>query len=208
MIDFYDVRDLRAVLQSYSVAPDYPGRLCRCPSPGTLVYADCKKDKQVVKWLDCSSYPPSFINIQTNIQVQLADKYFIQDKCLVTDGEKDLLVTTHNYGGVHAYIAGTDELKWRVSKTVGGHLSRGMNAVGVTTNGRGQLFICDVDNSCIQMFSTDGTFLRTVVSSGEQMLGLPLKITFCSRTRSLLLSHSREKKSLSNISVFRCASLF
>ena len=204
MIDFYDVSDLRTVLQSYSVAPDYPGRLFTCPfSRGTLVYADCKPDKQVVKWLDCSSYPPSFLNAKTNIQVELAGNYFIQDMCFVTHGEKDLLVTTHNQGGVHAYIAGTDELEWRVSNTGGRHQPGGMKAVGITSNGCGQLFICDAANCCIQMFSTNGTFLGTVLKSGDQMLGNPLKIRWCNKTRSLLVAHNREKKRLSDISIFR-----
>ena len=204
MIDFYDVGDLRTVLQRYSVAPDYPDRLFTCQSSrGTLVYADCKPDKQVVKWLDCSSYPPSFLNTQTNIQVQLAGNYFIQDMCFVTDGEKDLLVTTHNHGGVHAYIAGTDELEWRVSNTGSGLQPGGMKAVGITSDGRGQLFICDAANCCIQMFSANGTFLGTVLRCGDQMLGNPLKIRWCNQTRSLLVAHNREKKRLSDISIFR-----
>ena len=205
MIDFYDVNNLRTAIQSYSVAPDYPGPLFTCPSsPGTLVYVDCRKNKQVVRWLDCSSYPPSLNDVRTNIQIELAGNYFMQDMCFVTHGEKDLLVTTHNYGGVHAYVAGTNELEWRVSNTGGRHQPGGINAVGITSNGRGQLFICDVANGCIQMFSTDGTFLGTVLKSGDQMLGNPLKIRWCNKTRSLLVAHNREKKKQCSISIFRC----
>ena len=154
-IDFYDIFNFRTALQSYSVAPDYPGRLCTS-SPGTLVYTSCQRNKQVVKWLDCRNFPPN--TMTTNIQMPYAGNHFIQDMCCTTHKEKDLLVTTHSFGGVHAYIAGTDELEWRVSGRQPGMLSL-INAVGITANGQGQLFFCDTSNGCIHMLSTEGIFL-------------------------------------------------
>ena len=122
--------------------------------------------------------------------------------CLVTHGKKDLLVTTHSYGGIHAYIVGTDHLEWRVSNTVGGHQPGSMNAVGITTDGRGQLFVCDTNNSCIQMFSTDGTFLGTVLKSGEERFGIPRKIGWCNKRKSAVIAH--DKHGLCSIGAFQC----
>ena len=202
MIDFYDVSNLHTKLHSSLVAPDYPGRMCPS-SPGILVYASCRPGRQVVRWLDCSSFPPTYKDVRTNIQVQFTSNQFIGDMCLITHGKKDLLVTTHSHAGVHAYIAGTDELVWHVSSTINGYLPGSMNAVGVTTNGRGQLFVCDTNNSCIQMLSRNGTFLGSVLSSGDRGLGNPMRVRWCRKRESLVVAHPYEKRGLYSISTFR-----
>ena len=158
--------DLRTAVQTYSAAPDCPSRLFTCPfSPETLVYADCRPNKQVVKWLDCSSYPPSLKDVRTNIQLQLADNCFVEDMCFVTHGGKHLLVTTHFYGGVHGYVVGTDELEWRISYIVDGCHPDDMYAMGITSNGQGQLFICE----CI----LNGSVRGRVCSSRKRFWTLP-----------------------------------
>ena len=177
---------------------DYPGRLCTS-SPGTLVYTSCQRNKQVVKWLDCSSFPPK--TMTTNIKVSYADNHFIQDMCCTTYRQKDLLVTTHSFGGVYAYIAGTDELEWSIHGRQPG-MDSSINAVGITDNGRGQLFFCDTSNKCVQMISTDGIFLGTVLRSGRKGLGNPLRIRWCDKTKSLVIAHQTRK--LCSISIFRC----
>ena len=198
-IEFYDVRDIHSPVHSYLVAPDNPRRLCVDPSsPRMLVYADCKPDMQVVKWLDCSSYPPITINKVTRIQIW---NDFVQEMCCIMHKEKQLLVTTHNEGGVQAYLAGTDKLEWCLCGRYLG-MDRVINAVGITANGHSQLFVCDVNNGCIQMLSTDGTFLTTVLRSGEHMLGIPRRISWFRKTRSLVVAHKKE--SLNSISVFQC----
>ena len=78
MIDFYDVSNLHTKLHSSLVAPDYPGRMCPS-SPGILVYASCRPGRQVVRWLDCSSFPPTYKDVRTNIQVQFTSNQFIGD---------------------------------------------------------------------------------------------------------------------------------
>ena len=199
-IEFYDLNNLQGPLQTYSVAPDHPGRLCTCTSsPGTLVYTNCYLGEQVVKWLDCDYYPPSPTNKKTKVLRKQASRYSIQDMCCVTFGNTNLLITTHSYGGVYAYVAGTDELKWYV----GGYqnkIDKWMNAVGITSNGYGQLFVCDISNNCIQMISIDGTFLGTVLRSGAQGLGNPQRIRWCSKANYLVIAH--EKQGLFSINVF------
>ena len=196
-IDFYDKNDFRTAFQSYSVAPDTPGRLCTSSS-GTLVYIDCKQGKQVAKWLDCNYCPPTPTDKWTNIRSR---DYFSQDLCCVVHGEKELLVTTNNREGVQAYIVGTDELEWCLIGRQPG-MDRVINVVGITGNGWGQLFFCDTSNGCIQMLSTEGIFLGTVLSRGEQRLGNPMRIRWCSETRALVIAH--EKHELFNLSIFQC----
>ena len=186
-------------LHSYSVAPDNPRHLCTDPSStGMLVFADCKPNKQVVKWLSCSSYPPTPTNKETMIQIR---NDFVQEMCYTMHGEKQLLVTTHNEGGVQAYLAGTDKLEWCLCGRYF-NMVRVMNAVGITASGYRQILVCDVNNGCIQMLSTGGTFVATVLRSGEQMLGIPRRISWCKKTRSLVVAHKKE--SLHSISVFQC----
>ena len=196
-IDFYDKNDFRAAFQSYSVAPDYPWRLCTSSS-GTLAYIDRKQGKQVAKWLDCNYCPPTPTDKRTNIRSR---NDFLQDLCCVMYEEKELLVTTHNREGVQAYIAGTDKLEWCFPGHQPG-MDRVMNAVGITTNGCGQLFFCDANNGCIQMLSTEGIFLGTVLGRGEQRLGNPMRIRWCSKTGSLVIAH--EKRELFSLSIFQC----
>ena len=201
VIEFYDESDLRTVLHTYSVAPDHPGRLCvSTSSPGTLVYTDCKPNKQVVRWLDCRRYPPVLKNTRTNIQVQLVGDHSVQDMCCVSFRRNGLLVTAQSYGGVYAYIVGSDNLKWHIGGYHRG-IDKWMNAVGITSNGRGQLFVSDMSNSCIQMLSTNGTFLGTVLRRGKLGLGNPQRIRWCDKANSLVIAH--EKQGLFSIDVFQ-----
>ena len=77
-----------------------------------------------------------------------------------------------------------------------------INAGGVTANGGGQLLVCDINNACIQMLSMNGAFLGTVLRSGDQRLGNPLRIRWCSKTETLVIAH--EKQGLCSISIFQC----
>lgn len=151
----------------------------------------------MARWLDCSNYPPTPINKRTYIQTGIG---FVQDLCCITHEKKQLLVTTHNIGGVQAYIAGTDKLEWCISGRQPG-MDREMNAVGITGNEGGQLFFCDIGNGCIQMLSTDGIFLGTVLSREEQGLGNPMRIRWCSKTKSLIVAD--EKHGYFSLSVFQ-----
>ena len=42
-----------------------------------------------------------------------------------------------------------------------------MKPSGITTDGRGRLFICDTANECILIFDTDGTYLCPVDCNGK-----------------------------------------
>ena len=176
--------------------PDTPGRLCTS-SPGTLVYTDSQQGNQVAKWLDCSSYPPALTNKRTNIQT---GKGLVQDLCCVSHKKNQLLVTTHNHGGVQAYLVGTDKLEWHISGYLPG-MNKEINTVGITANGQGELFFCDIGNGCIQALSTEGIFVGTVLRRGEQEFSNPMRIRWCSKTNSLVIAD--EKRGYFSLSIFK-----
>ena len=62
-----------------------------------------------------------------------------------------------------------------------------MDARGVTTDGRGHLFVADFQkgNSSIQMFSVDGQYLGCLMKDVETH-GFPCRIHWCKKTASLL----------------------
>ena len=93
------------------------------------------------------------------------------DMCVVQNGDKQLLIVTggaHTSGGVYAFNTETDELAWTVKGELEG-TEEEMGAYGVTTDGRGHLFVCAPwDNECIQMFSVrDGARMGAVMRQGE-----------------------------------------
>ena len=61
--------------------------------------------------------------------------------------------------------------------SVHGFLPDGMKSKikpsGITTDGRGHLFICDIFNECIQILDTDGTYLCPINCNGTVELGTP-----------------------------------
>ena len=59
-------------------------------------------------------------------------------------------------------------------------MHKDINPNGITTDGRGNLFVCDNNNGCVQKFSTDGSYLGTVLPEAEEKeLGQPWKIRWC-----------------------------
>ena len=125
----------------------------------------------------------------------------IEDMCFVKDGEKQLLVVAGGNEGLSAYNTVRDALQWKID----GHLSGNemvMKPMGVTTDGRGHLFIADSHNRRIQMFvAPDGQYLgyllldkteiprsRFVYYNFEEIFRFPWRIRWCEETSSLMCS--------------------
>ena len=119
----------------------------------TLLYEDWTKSPREVHWLDVSGTQPKPAEGKSVIHTEQTK---IEDMCFVEDGEKQLLVVAGGNEGLFAYNTVTDELEWKI----GGHISGNETAIttmGVTTDERGHLFVTDIGNHCIQMFSvSDG----------------------------------------------------
>ena len=69
-------------------------------------------------------------------------------------------------------------------------MKKPIGAQGVTTDGRGHLFVCDVHNACVQMFSVaDARYMGTVLKDCAQDIGTPRLIRWCKNTLSLVVVH-------------------
>ena len=74
---------------------------------------------------------------------------------------------------------------------------------GATTDGLGHLFVCDMVNACVQMFSViDGSYLGYVVKKGEEGFGTPRCARWYKDDPSLLVAHKEgDKRNISVINV-------
>ena len=71
-----------------------------------------------------------------------------------------------------------------------------MDCIGVTTDKRGHLFVCDFKkgNKCIHLFSaSDGQYLGCLMKDKEE-LGDPGRIHWCEKTSSLITAYSFKGK--------------
>ena len=71
-------------------------------------------------------------------------------------------------------------------------IEKEINALGITTNGRGLVFVSDLSNSCIHMFSTTGQHLG-ILGQNED-LGRLGRITWCEDMSSIFTSVFINKK--------------
>ena len=68
-----------------------------------------------------------------------------------------------------------------------------INPRAVTTDGQGHLFVCDDYNDCLQMFSTDGSYLGAVLRQGAQGFGRPFRARWSGDTDSLVVAHVKDE---------------
>ena len=76
-----------------------------------------------------------------------------------------------------------------------------MNPCGVTTDGRCNILVYDVNNRCLQMFSiSDGRYLGVLVKEEYLDLGELMCLGWCHTTSSLIVTHKNKDKSKQMIS--------
>ena len=186
-IEFRDADDLDSVIYTHSVAPYWPGRMCTGATPSTLLYVDTSTAPFQVHCLDLSGSEPKPAAGKSVIHIR---QYGIEDMCCMKDGDKQLLVVASRYRGLYAYNMGTDQLEWKVEGKLPG-LETEMDACGVTTDGRGHLFVADYNygNIGIQVFLTAGWYLIK-----DENLGSPARIQWCNETSSLLTAFRKNDK--------------
>ena len=176
------------------MAPFMPGPMCTI-SPSTLLYVDQGISPRKIRWVECSPTKP-----QPDITMTRTQLTNVRDMCLVQNGGNLLLVATGD--GVHAYNTKNDNLEWSVEGKLPGMACR-IEPQGLTTDGRGHLFVCDTFNSCIQMFSADGTYLHPLLSQGEQGLGQPWGVRWSKSTQSLVVVHKIENHIIYHVSIIK-----
>ena len=151
-------------------------------------------DAHEVHWLDLTGREPKQVTEKGILHVQ---EDFILDMCCVQDKDKQLLVAACDILGVSSYNTETDTREWNVCGKVPG-MENDMSACGVTTDGRGYLFVGDTKNKCIQMFSvSDGQYLGSIMKG----LGGPTRMQWCEKTSSIIAMCRKRKIHLKMISV-------
>ena len=79
-------------------------------------------------------------------------------------------------------------------------MAKDMDAWGVTTDMRGHLFICDHENDCVQMFSTDGKYMGALLKK-QLGFGKPREILWCESSSCFVVAH--ETRDYYNVSVLK-----
>ena len=174
------------ILYSHSVAPHQPGVLCSA-SPTTLLYEDQSKTPREVRWLDCSFSRPKPAH-GTNITYTQQNN--IWDMCLLQLFDKELLVTSRGSRGIKVYNVDTDEIAWTI-KYGSLYSDLRMNPFGITADERGNLFVCDLNQSCVQIFSVLEQKYVGRLPNDTKILGQPVMIRWCYDTKSLLVVHKK-----------------
>ena len=153
VINVHDSLNLDETIKTISVDPHSPGVICTMTSSKIL-------------FVDKSKMPCEIHSINVSGRKSAAGKPLIHtqqngitDMCCVKDGAKQLLVVAARDEGLHAYNMRTDRLEWSAKVKLPG-MEREMRAYGVTTDGRGHLYVTDHRSQCIQMFSvSNGDYL-------------------------------------------------
>ena len=188
IIDFYDANNLREISYRYQAEELNPGELCTSSSPCTLLLVDYSREPQQVVWFDCNTYPPVLTRI-TNVMFSVNAENFSHSVCFAALGTKELLITSDFTDGIHAYNVFTDKLEWSVKGQLPG-MSRELKAKGLAVDNHGHLYVCDANNKCVHQFTLDGVFLRTPVSFVSKAPLKPVLISWCEKSRSVVVCNA------------------
>ena len=140
-IEFRDANALGLVRHTHSVAPHIPFRLCAA-TPSTLLCADTSKQQWEIHWLDLSELEPK--QAVGKCVIHVANNTPTNDLCFTKNGDRQLLIVICA-DGIVAYNTETDKVEWEVHGTLP-RMERAMDPRGVTTDGRGHLFVGDFKN--------------------------------------------------------------
>ena len=190
-IDFHSVEFLNRTICSHSVAPHQPGHINTSSSDTVLLYEDQSQTPRIVRWLNCFVAPPTPV---TGTDVTYTHHALIWDMCCVKHAEKELLTMTRANNGLVAFSTQRGhQAGWTVKGKLTG-MAMDMSVWGITSDGHGHLFVCDINNSCVQMFSTSGRYMGTVLREGDQGLAQPWLIRWCETTSSLVVVHIKNRE--------------
>ena len=181
------MNNLESIVLKHSVAPYQPVTLCTS-SPTTLLYVDAARSVRDVRWLDCNGSVPKPLR-DTNCTVTQQNIVF--DMCCMRKGDNHLIITTRGFDGISAYSnRRSGRLEWNIKGELPGMNSKTYTE-GITTDGRGHFFVCDVSNKCIQMFAPNG-YKGATLKGMEQSLGQPQRIRWCKSSSSLNVVHMKD----------------
>ena len=115
-------------------------------------------------WIDCSTREHKILSVTRTSHID------IQDMCIVEQDGKQILVTSSSFAGLNAYDVTSGVVSWSVIGRPPG-MAEELCSVGVTTDKRGHLFVCDSSNKCIHIFATNGNYMGPILKNHP--LGTP-----------------------------------
>ena len=187
------MENLDQVLKCFVIKGSELTYMC-ASSRDTLIIDDVSEYPSVAFGVDCTG--PDLFYTDTNIRINT----FTTSMCRVEYDNQELLVTPYHKGGLFdgkdesgicAYNTRTGKLQWNADGVIPG-------VDNVATDGRGHLFVCDTNNTCLQMFSTDGNFLQAfdldVLKVKNKGVATPHHICWSSGTSSLVVVFENNKK--------------
>ena len=181
------------VICSHIIAPVKPSALCTA-SPCVLFFGI----ERAIWGINCSVIPP---RAHTS-PVFDGCGYTIKDMLYVDQEDDDQLLVTNYPGEIHVYNLGTKHLLWKLTDRIPDSQDK-ISCGNVATDGRGHLFVSDVENACIRVFAVDGTYRGSVVLLGKQEdLGTLLHMRWSSCLCALIVVHNKRGK-FSKISVIK-----
>ena len=157
---------------------------------GTLLLEDTSGYPGAIRWIDYNNRraPP-----ETRVT---HDKGLITGMCSVLNKRqptRSMLITTYckeNESGIRAYNSSTGQLQWSVPGSLP-QVKEPMYPTDISADGCNHLFVCDVNNSCVHMFSIDGSYLRAfkldVIKAKNQGIATPLLVRWSSELSALVV---------------------
>ena len=184
-IEFRDTGNLREVIHSLTTRR-VPYKLCTS-SHSTLI-SNCWFPKEgrddMAGWYDCTVYPykPSFAQ-----EVQGISGASI---CVAEHGNQRLLIYSRHDLGIKAYNMETEKIQWSFMGKLADK-EKMMNGSSLATDGRRHLFVCDTNNNCIELYTTDGSYVGTILQEGKHGIGKPSEICWSDNLSSLIIAHKK-----------------
>ena len=181
------------MVATHAVDTGKPGVLCSA-GVSTLLYVDTSKSPQEVCWLDCSTLPPKPAADKQPIHLP-ADAQ-VKGICCVNSGGKLYVVCAPNTGGIFAYNTALNRIEWEfkeIPATIKSSNNISLNVRGITTDGRGFIFVSDYDNKNVLILTADGVYMGTVLDLND-VGGQPGTLCWCESLSSLVVAFEKDKK--------------
>ena len=138
-----------------------------------------------VKLLCCLSSPPK--RVDGRIAPGGVD---LQGMCCVRKPgtiEKSVIISSFT-NGVAAYKVTSNSLDWKVKGKLS-DMKKEMQASGITTDGSGRVFVHDMRNACVQVFTLSGNYSGVLLRERERGLGTICRISWYNDISSLIVAH-------------------
>ena len=119
--------------------------------------------------------------------IQLLITELVRHILHVHDECGEFLISAHGQEGLFACNTETGQLQWSVKGRQPG-MEEDLDAPNLAADDQGNIFVCDVGNGGIQMFSvSDGRYLGCLIKEGDKGLSVPVMICWCRQTSSLVV---------------------